>query len=186
MRECNRYKLELADFVKNKLSVEEKKDFVRHLANCQDCQRELKEIESLIETLKEEQEVKLSETFWSSFPAQIRDKIEKQKQREKSIKPAWILAPAAAVLALFVVVSLFNVDQQFLSKKMSDPEGTLVWLEGKPSQSQFAMEFEGVVEDLNQVLEKEYWQNEDLAILLAELSYEEFIFLEEKITKLKF
>ena len=186
MRKCDQYQVKLIDFLKKKLSQEEEKDLAGHLSECPTCQFELKEMENLLEALKEEQNVELSPTFWSSFPAQVRERIESQKKRAKGFKPSWVLVPMVTAAAIFMAVSLFKVDQQNLAKRMSGPEGTMVWLESKPSQSQFAMELEEVAEDLNQVLEKEYWQNEDLSILLAELSDEEFNSLEEKVKNLKF
>jgi anti-sigma factor RsiW len=186
MKECDKHKIELVDFVRKKLSLEKEKDLAKHLAECPDCQRELKEIESAVEILKEEREIELSPSSWAGFPAQVRERIESQKKRAKGFKPSWVLVPMATAAAIFMAVSLFKVDQQNLAKRMSGPEGTMVWLGGKTNQSEFAAEVEEAVKDLNQVVEKEYWQNEDLSILLAELSDEEFNSLEEKVKNLKF
>ncbi|OGV96753.1 hypothetical protein A2W24_03630 [Microgenomates group bacterium RBG_16_45_19] len=186
MRKCDQYQVKLIDFLKKELSQEEEKDLAGHLSECPTCQFELKKMENLLEALKEEQNVELSPTFWSSFPAQVRERIESQKKRAKGFKPSWVLVPMATAAAIFMAVSLFKVDQQNLAKRMSGPEGTIVWLGGATNLSEFAAEAEEAVKDLDQAVEKEYWQNEDLSILLAELSDEEFNSLEEKVKNLKF
>src|SRR4030067_2615410 len=130
MRKCDQYQVKLIDFLKKKLSQEEEKDLAGHLSECPTCQFELKKMENLLEALKEEQNVELSPTFWSSFPAQVRERIESQKKRAKGFKPNWVLVPMATAAAIFMAVSIFKVDQQNLAKRMSGPEGNIVWLGG--------------------------------------------------------
>jgi hypothetical protein len=186
MKTCDHYQELLMDFLKKKLPQEEEKDLAGHLTECSACQAELKQVESLLKVMEEEEVLQLSPEFWSSFPAQLRERIESQKKKQARFKPAWVLAPTAAVMALFLAVNLFKVDQSYLTKKESLPEGSLAWLELPADSGQVAQELNLALAELSQEVEESYWEKEDLSTLLADLSEREFQSLAQEIKAEKF
>jgi len=184
MKECEIYQQDLADYVNKKLSAQEEKGLLLHLADCLACQRELKEIEATLLLFQKEREEEHSEAFWAGFAAEVREKIQSKKEKVPIFKPGWVLIPVGILLVLFVAASLFKVDQRFLSQKERQTGGRLVWLESQASQKSFDQELEQSLENLSQEVEKIYWQDEDIVTLLAELNEEQFQKLEEKVKKL--
>lgn|SRR5574341_338465 len=185
-KECEKSRQQLADFVSQMLSPEEEKELVRHLADCPTCQMELKKMESTFQVLKQEKRPELSQSFWSSLTESIHTEIERKQRKIAVFKPAWVLAPAAAVIALFLAISLFTVDRQNLAKKSTLPEGSLVWLGTQPGEENFNRVIDQTLADMNQEVEKAFWEEEDIVTLLAELSEHEFQTLEEKVKSEKF
>lgn len=186
MKACEKYQQQLPDFVRKMLAPEEEKELIRHLADCPTCQPELKEMEATFQVLKQEKELELPQSFWNDLTESIGTEIEKKQRKIVVFKPAWILAPAAAVIALFLAISLFTVDRQNLAKKSTLPEGSLTWLETQPGEENFNQVIDQTLADMNQEVEKAYWQEEDIVTLLAELSEHEFQTLEEKVKSEKF
>ncbi len=186
MKKCGKYQQELADFVRKMLSPDEEKELIRHLADCSECQQELREMEAAFEVLKQEKELELPQSFWNNLTEGIRDRIEQKGGKATIFRPKWGLVPVAAIVALLVVVSLFTVDRQNLAKKSKLPEGSLVWLEAQPDQQNFDQIIDQTLADMNQEVEKAYWEEEDIVTLLAELSNQEFQVLEKKVKSEKF
>jgi len=186
MRECEKYQNQLADYIRKILSPEEEKELARHLADCPDCQSEYREMEAVLEVLKEEKELELPPAFWGELAGSTGTKIDKKKERIPRFKPAWVLAPAAAITALFLAINLFQVDKGYLTKKESLPEGALVWFESEATQTTFDQEINQTLAKMSQEIEKVYWEDEEIETLLAELSETEFQTLEEQVKKEKF
>ncbi len=186
MIECNKYKVKLADYLKKLLSAEEERELVRHLTDCAECQQELREMEATLEVLSEEKELELPQTFWNEMSGKIKTGIEKEKVKRPIFKPAWVLAPIAAMMALFLAVNLFEIDQSNLAKKEILPEGSLAWLEVPADSNHIEQELNQALAELSQEVEETYWEKEDLNTLLAELSDQEFKNLTEEIKAEKF
>ena len=186
MKECEKYQQQLADFVRKMLSPEDEKELVRHLADCSECQQELREMEAAFEVLKQEKELELPQAFWNGLTEEIRFRVEQKRGKTTIFRPKWGLVPVAAIVALLVVVSLFTVDRQNLAKKNTLREGSLVWLETQPGEQNFDQIIDQTLADMNQEVEKAYWEEEDIVTLLAELSDQEFQTLEEKVKSEKF
>jgi anti-sigma factor RsiW len=186
MKKCKQYQPELPDYLQKRLSSSEEKEVAGHLLECQSCQEELRRLEATLEMLQKEPEVEFSAGFWSDFAAELRGKIEKKQKRVSLLQPKYVLVPAAAALVLFLAVNLFQIDQGYLARKSLQPEQGLVWLETYPGQQIFTPELEQSLENLSQGVEEIYWQNENLNLLLAELSEEEFGVLEEKVKDFTF
>jgi|GEM_PF-6155134 len=186
MKACEKYRQQLPDFVRRMLSPEEGKELIRHLADCSICQPVLKEMETAFQVLKQENEPELPQSFWSNLTENIGTEIEKQQRKITVFKPAWVLAPAAAVAALFLVMNLFQIDRQNLARKNTLPEGSLVWLEAQPGEQNFDQVINQTLADMNQEVEKAFWEEEDIVTLLAELSDQEFETLEKKVKNEKF
>lgn len=186
MKECFKYQPELADYLEKKLSFEEEKELARHLAECPSCQQELGELEQTFAILGEEKGRELSDSFWSTFAVEIRERIEKKKSRAFVLRPRLVLIPAAVALVLFLAINLFRVDQGYLAKRTPGSEQNLAWLEEEPDQKMFAQELNQTIDEMSQEAEKAYWENENLGVLLAELSDQEFNILQEKVKNSKF
>ena len=186
MKECKKYQQQSADFVRKMLSPDEEKELIRHLADCPVCQQELRETEATLDILKQEKVPELPQVFWNGLTEEIRFRVEQKRGKTTIFRPKWGLVPIAAIVALLVVVSLFMVDRQNLAKKSKLPEGSLVWLETQPGGQNFDQVIDQTLADMNQEVEKAYWQEEDIVTLLAELSDQEFQTLEKKVKSEKF
>jgi hypothetical protein len=186
MKECGKYQPELADFVRKMVSPDEEKELIRHLADCSVCQQELRETEATLDILKQEKVPELPQAFWNKLTEGIRGGIEQKGGKTTIFRPKWALVPIAAILALLVAVSLFTVDRQNLAKKNTLPEGSLVWLETQAGEQNFDQVIDQTLADMNQEVEKAYWEEEDIVTLLAELSDQEFQTLEKKVKSEKF
>jgi len=168
------------------LSPEDEKELVRHLTDCPICQQELKETEATLEILKQDKVPELPQAFWNNLTEDIEAEIDQKGEKTAIFRPKWGLVPVAAITALLIVVSLFQVDRQNLAKKSKLPEGSLVWLETQPGEQNFDQVIDQTLADMNQEVEKAYWEEEDIVTLLAELSDQEFQTLEKKVKSKKF
>jgi len=186
MKECGKYQQQLADFVRKMLWPDEEKELIRHLADCPICQQELRKTESTLDILKQEKAPELPQAFWNGLTEEIRFRVEQKRGKTTIFRPKWGLVPVAAIVALLVAVSLFTVDRQNLAKKNMLPEGSLVWLETQPGEQNFDQVIDQTLADMNQEVEKAYWEEEDIVTLLAELSDQEFQTLEKKVKSEKF
>ena len=186
MKECGKCQQQMADFIRKMLSPDEEKELIRHLTDCPTCQKELRETEATFEILKQEKVPELPQAFRDNLTEGIRDRIEQKGGKATIFRPKWGLVPVAAIVALLVVVSLFTVDRQNLAKKNTLPEGSLVWLETQAGEQNFDQVIDQTLADMNQEVEKAYWEEEDIVTLLAELSDQEFQNLEKKVKSEKF
>ncbi|HLG93328.1 MAG TPA: hypothetical protein VI546_00665, partial [candidate division Zixibacteria bacterium] len=77
--------------------------FSEHLKGCSNCQARRAEYRELCEALKADQPPMPEEAYWASFPALVRERIEKAKSR-----PRWkpILGWSIPVAALVLVAGL--------------------------------------------------------------------------------
>lgn len=186
MRACNQYRKRLTDYLRKLLPAEEEKELVGHLADCAECQQELKKMEGVLAVLQQEKGLDLPQTFWTEMSENINAEVEQVRAKRPVFKLAWVLTPAAAVIVLFLAVNLFKVDQSNLAKKESLPEGSLAWLEVPADSNHIEQELNQALAELSQEVEEAYWEEEDLSTLLAELSEKQFKTLTEEIKAEKF
>ena len=124
--------------------------FGEHLKSCPDCQARRAEYRELFELLKTDRPPMPEETYWASFPALVRERIEKAKSRPRW-KPVlgWSLPAAALVLiagiALFVSKEKSNLanltTEEAFSYAAADsaadiplPEGTVTTVEAQAEE----------------------------------------------------
>lgn len=199
---CKKVTSLLVDYFENTLGAQEKKMMEDHLRVCPNCREELKEIESLFETLKLEKTEKMDHTFWTNFVPEIRRGIDKASPTRSK----WNLIPQLGPLFGFVIaillvgIILFSRDYGFHGQGVSVSETTQTYTiyEYENTTEQLAEiltltgETEGV-EDLlssddkqsilalEEIIDDQYWEKTEWEDLLDDLSSEELNLLEEKI-----
>ncbi len=99
---CRRFEEEL-EKLGNLKTLESDTAFSEHLKSCPACQAKQVEYIRLFETLKTDQPPMPDDAYWASFPALVRERIEKAKSR-----PRWkpVLGWSLPVAALFLVAGI--------------------------------------------------------------------------------
>lgn len=103
---CRRFEEELENRDSFK-ALEADTAFGEHLKNCPTCQASRAEYIQFFEALKADQPPMPEEAYWASFPALVRERIEKAKARSRW-KPILGWSIPAAALVLFAGIALFT------------------------------------------------------------------------------
>ncbi len=194
MRECKKYQEELSEYLAGELSGVSKEKLEQHLVTCPSCQAELQELKVTFDILEQEKKTApaLAE---ADFLASVLFKIE-QKQpslASSGFRLRWVGFGLAGVLVILLAWSLFQVDLSRLAKKGSADTQTQAYDEfGQTGQDESDLteaeltqlltpETDQNLDQLYIQLEKDYYQKEDLATVLADLSQSDFKILETKM-----
>lgn len=103
---CRRFEEEL-DNRGNLKALEADDAFGEHLKSCPTCQAKREEYIQLFETLKADQPPMLDDAYWASFPALVREHLEKEKARPRW-KPVLGWSLPVAALVLIAGIALFS------------------------------------------------------------------------------
>ena len=184
MKNCDSYRLKLADFVNRCLSAVEEGEVSAHVASCAECQRELKELGNAFQVLSREKEISLPQGFWNQLSNQIVSEITSKPAQPRF---AWrmVLVPVASAAVILLTLFLFRTDQRLTVRQSPDDNQTLSWVEPTPESSEFEKELETSLVSLKEEVDQAYVQNEEITSLVTELSEEQFVQLEEKIKNSK-
>lgn len=101
---CHKFEEELEKLGTRK-ALETDSDFSEHLKNCPTCQAKRAEYTQLFDILMADQPPMPDEAYWASFPALVRERIEKVKARPRWKQVlGWSLPVAALILVTGVAV----------------------------------------------------------------------------------
>ncbi len=188
MRECKKYQELLPEYLAEELSSDVREKVDQHVVTCSDCQAELQQLKSTLEILEREKKSPALEISESEFLVGVRSKIAKQTRPLAGrlvFRPKWIGVSLATVLVILLAASLFKEDIVKLTKKdtvnLSSDETSGENLAENQLYQLLTPETEESLDQLYLQLARDYYQNEDLATVLADFSQSDFETLENKI-----
>lgn len=103
---CHKFEEEL-EKRDNLKTLETDAAFGEHLKSCPDCQARRAEYRELFELLKTDRPAMSDDAYWASFPALVRERIEKAKARPRW-KPVLGWSLPVAALVLIAGIALFT------------------------------------------------------------------------------
>src|SRR5574341_142387 len=201
MKECKKYQEQFSEYLAGELSAESKEKLDQHLVTCSDCQTELQELKATFEILEQGKRPAPALAV-ADFLAQVRFKIEHKQPSLASpgFRLRWVGFGLAGVLVILLAWSLLNLDTSYLAQKnranLEQPQENLsedYLLGGDQNDSNLTAteltqlltpETDQNLDQLYLQLEKDYYQKEDLATFLADLSQSDFKILETKMKKI--
>lgn len=112
-------------YIDRMLTEEEMKQFKTHLENCEECTVKLKNLQLIVESINEIDEVELPDNFTAS----LREKLESIEQKPQTPKNKWLNWKTYGVIAAGLVltvttVSLLNQNNFGMMKSADMAEGT--------------------------------------------------------------
>lgn len=116
---CREVQHRLPDYARKMLPDRETNAVEEHLRTCSSCQRELKELQRVVQTLKSREESPAPAHYWSNLLPRIHARIE---ERQRRWLPSWIprlVYPVAAAALLLVVMMRVGT---FDGRKLVVPE----------------------------------------------------------------
>jgi len=203
---CRKIKSLLVGYYEDSLETQEKNTIENHLRVCNDCKKQLKEIESLFELLKSEKTEKTEENFWINFVPEIRRKIDERSQPRSIWKPIPQLAPFLGLMIAVLVVGVILFSRDYVSMIRGIPDTDEIEsysLYGFENTTDELAEILSSVEEaegmgtlispddsasilvLEEVVDDQYWDKVRLEEVLEYLSSEELDLLEKEIQKIK-
>jgi hypothetical protein len=202
---CKEVSLLLIEYQENSLGPEQRRRVEQHLAECDRCTAELKEIEQLYQLLAKEESPSPEESFWVDFLPRVRAMIEaKRKARPGFVFNPRLAAGFLTVLTVAIVGFLmFAPDKENLVERQpeqtsefalfspelsstTDELAEILSVEGEVTLDVLLSDGEGQqLDSIEEILEEEYLDQSGLNAILSELDLEELRKVEENIKALQ-
>jgi hypothetical protein len=117
MKDCREIKIQLPDFIQDRIPAEEKERVADHLLHCASCREASEEIRRLLNLLNEPAVEFPTQAYWQTFLARVHQRLGDRKGRslfglrQAELEP-WlskVLIPLAGLVAAFVVITQITI-----------------------------------------------------------------------------
>lgn len=175
--DCRKFEEYSSLYIDHMLSKEELTSFEAHLENCEECKMKLKNLQLIVESINEVDEIELLDNFTASLREKLQQ-IEAKPKRKKWLNWKTYSAVAAGLVILVFSASFLNRGNFNISMDQAGPHSfsaedsrSFGISGGKPEQEvmpqdSFVNESHGDVN--NQALEKEKSSQQELSMTLNE------------------
>jgi hypothetical protein len=104
---CAFFEKHISDYLNGSLSAEEKEAFKQHINTCRLCAQEKKNIDQLVNTIREQDVPDPGRSYWDSFNRRVFSQVDEQLHGKRWLSrfplPRWAMAAAAAA---FIVIAI--------------------------------------------------------------------------------
>ncbi len=145
---CTFFEKHISDYLNGALSAEEREAFEHHLSTCTSCVKEKRDLDQLVNTLREQDVPDPSQSYWDSFNRRVFSEVDEQLQGKRWLfyfpLSRWAAATAAAAIVV-IAVSLFYLFLISKPPSLGDLENQIV----EKIQEVTPAEAEGIAEELD-------------------------------------
>ena len=137
---CHEVKYSLLDYIKGKVSDAEHESIKEHISKCESCKKELEELLSFYELVKNEVVWKPENTFWVNLLPKIHHRLDDKKVRHfPDTILRYILPLSAAIVLVIFSIQYFHL----MTSSTSNEE--IAFSQLPPEELQYYIEQQSVV-----------------------------------------